>query len=70
MLDCFAMEGGPPNQKVRVPVAEFASKFANKKEVFDFLTQNVKAFCPQKDTVTIWHLRDMANGAKGILKSS
>lgn len=62
------MEGLQPNQKVRVPVAEFAARFSNKKEVWDFLNYNVKAYCATRETVTIWHLRDMANGKKGYIK--
>ena len=29
----------------------------------------MKAYCPPKDTVTAWHLRDMATGVKGILRA-
>jgi hypothetical protein len=29
------------------------------------MTQVVKAYCPPRDTVTVLHLRDMANGTKG-----
>ena len=66
------MEGPPQQQnapaRVRVGIAEFAAKFQTKKEVYDFLTVDVKACCPPADTVTIWHLRDMASGVKGLIK--
>jgi hypothetical protein len=63
------MEGhNPQAERVRVPVAEFAAKFQTKKEAYNFLTQNVKAYCPPQDTVTSWHLRDMASGAKRFIK--
>ena len=58
----------PP--RVRIGVSEFAAKFQTKKEVYDFLTQNLKAVCPPADTVTIWHLRDMVSGVKGHIKGA
>lgn len=58
-----------PN-RVRIPVAQFAAKFSSKNETYTFLTQDVKAYCPPKDTVTAWHLRDLAMGAKGIVKAT
>jgi hypothetical protein len=30
----------------------------------------VGAYCPSKDTITTWHLRDMANNAKGMIKAT
>ena len=60
------MEG---NQNLtRINIKTFTSKFQTKNELWALMTQEVKAFCPPKDTVTAWHLRDMATGAKGILK--
>jgi hypothetical protein len=64
------MEGAPQNQLVRVPVSQVAAKFSTKKEVFDFLTRECDAYCPDKNTVTIWHLRDMANGSKRFVNAS
>jgi hypothetical protein len=29
----------------------------------------VGAYCPSKDTITTWHLRDMANNEKGMIKA-
>ena len=31
---------------------------------------DVGAYCPTKDTVTTWHLRDMANNTKGMIKAT
>jgi hypothetical protein len=59
------MEGAPANQKVRVPVSQVAAQMSTKKEVWDFLTQGYGAYCPDKNTVTIWHLKDMMSGTKG-----
>ena len=63
------MDNAPAQDKVRVPVSQFAAQFSTKKEVWDFLTQGCGAYCPHKDTCTIWHLRDMANGSKRYFKA-
>ena len=36
-------------------------------EVYRFLASEVKAYLPSYDTVTVWHLRDLAMGAKTII---
>ena len=56
--------------RVNIGIPEYAAKYQTKKEVYDFLTQNVKAVCPPADTVTIWHLRDMVSGVKGYIKGT
>ena len=45
-----------------VNVREFASKYRSKREVFNFLTLDVKAYLPSYDTVTIYFLRDIVMG--------
>ena len=52
-----------------VTAAEFAAKFSTKKDVWRFLTGEVKWYLPRADTVTIWHLRDMASGKRSHIKS-
>ena len=47
-----------------VNVREFASKYRSKREVFNFLTIDVKAYLPSYDTVTIYFLRDIVMGSK------
>jgi len=68
------MEGHPnlPNAgaRVRLSIAEFAAKYQTKNEVYNFMTQEVKAYCPPRDTVTAWHLRDMALGSKSYIKGA
>ena len=68
------MEGfqNAPNNilKVRVPVAEFGSKFQSKTEAFNFVSQEMKAYCPPKDVVTAFHLKDMISGVKGHVKGA
>ena len=63
------MEAHQNQNLVRVPVSVVAAKMESKKEVWDFMTQTVGAYCPDKDTVTVWHLRDMANGNKSYVKA-
>ena len=58
------------NGKIRVPVAEFGAKFSTKKECYDFLSQQAGCYIPPKDTVTIWHLRDLAMGVKRIIRGA
>ena len=60
-----------PNQtRVRVPMATFAQKLSDKKSAYDWLSQDCSLYMPDKDTVTIFHLRDLANGTKGVIKAN
>ena len=62
---------GQPNNanRQRVSVVEFAAKYRTKNEAYNFLSQDCEAYLPPKDTISIWHLRDMACGIKGIIKA-
>ena len=48
---------------------EFASKFRTKGENWRFLATDVGAYIPPMQTVTIWHLKDLADGVKKVSKS-
>jgi hypothetical protein len=37
-------------------------------EVYRFLASEVKAYLPSYETVTVWHLRDLAMGVKKIIR--
>jgi hypothetical protein len=37
-------------------------------EVYRFLSSEVKAYLPSYETVTVWHLRDLAMGVKKIIR--
>ena len=50
----FRMEAGPIQQ---VTAAQFGSHFKSKKEVFGFLTVELKAFLPLYHTVSIYFLK-------------
>lgn len=41
-------------QQQQVSAAEFGAKFKSKKEIYRFLTCEVKAYLDQYDAMTIW----------------
>ena len=45
---------------VKIPAKEFAAKFAAKREVYRFLTNDCKVYLSGYETMTIWHMRDLA----------
>ena len=51
-------------------MAEFGAKFKSKAEAFHFVQNELGAYCSSRDTMTVWHLKDMISGAKGIIKSN
>jgi hypothetical protein len=59
------MEANP--NRVSVPLKEFAAKASTKGDCYHLMSQDLKAYLPPKDTVTAWHLRDLATGAKAHL---
>ena len=54
-------------QLAQISQAAFAAKFQSKREVYRFLSSEVRAYLPSYETVTIWHLRDLAMGVKTII---
>ena len=48
----------------QVTAMAFASKYKSKREVYNFLAINVKAYLPHYDTITIYFLKDVVSGAK------
>ena len=54
----------------KITAAEFAVKFPTKRDVWRFLANEVKWYLPPEDTVTIWHLRDMARGHRSHIKNT
>ena len=48
----------------QVTTAAFAAKYRSKREVFTFLTVDVKASLPPMQTVTTYFLKDLVTGAK------
>ena len=52
-----------------VPAKEIGSKMQSKREVYRFLSSEVKAYLGAFETMTIWHLRDIESGDKSLLLS-
>ena len=48
----------------QISAIEFASKYKSKREVYNFLTLEVKAYLPNYDTITIYFLKDLIYGKK------
>ena len=47
----------------------FASKYKSKREVYNFLAVEVKAYLPPYDTLTIYFLKDLVDGTKKSKKT-
>ncbi len=52
------------NSTVKISAKEFAAKFRSKKEIFDFLTVEKKAYLSPYHTVSIYFLKDISSGRK------
>ena len=50
--------------KPTITAAAFGAKFRSKREIYQFLTMDVKAYLPDCDNVTIYFLKDMMTGKK------
>ena len=49
---------------VQIVATAWSSKYASKREQFDFLTTKVKAWLSSYDTVTVYFLKDLISGKK------
>ena len=49
-----------------IPVSTWAAKFGTKGEIYRFLTVEVCIYLSPYDTVTIWHMKDLASGEKTV----
>ena len=60
------MEGSqiPNANNQPVTVAAFAAKFRSKREIYQFLTLDVRAYLPPVHTLTVYFLKDLVSGAK------
>ena len=48
----------------QISAQAFAAKFKSKREVYQLLTVDAKAYLPPYDCVTIYFLRDLISGKK------
>lgn len=53
-------------QLVVVDQQVFSAKFGTKGEVFRFLATEAMVYLPAYQTVTIWHLKELACGTKHV----
>ena len=61
------MNGQIPNPGAsaqQITANSFAAKYKSKREVYNFLTIDCKAYLPAYDTITIYFLKDLINGTK------
>ena len=54
------------NQKRQVTAQAFASKFRSKREIYVFLTVDVKAYLCNCDNLTIYFLKDLVTGKRKL----
>jgi hypothetical protein len=50
--------------KSKVTTTEFSTKFRSKNEVYSFMVNDVAAYLPPKECVTIYYLKDLVSGNK------
>ena len=50
--------------KVYITSKEFEAKYRDKRECYRFLASDVKVYLDSYETMTIWHLKDLAAGRK------
>ena len=56
----------PNAEPVTMDVKNFSAKFGTKGEIYRFLTVEAGVFLPAYQTVTIWHMKDLASGDKTV----
>ena len=57
-----------PFQREMVVSKNFSAKFRTKGEVWRFMATEAKIYVPPYQTITIWHLKDLASGKKRYVK--
>ena len=57
------------SQKAKVTAATFGAKYTSKREIYRFLSTEANTYLPGIETVTIWHLRDLAQGFRRRISS-
>ena len=53
-------------QKTKITAATFQSKFRSKKELYVFLTVDVKAYLCNCDNLTVYYLKDLVSGKRKL----
>ena len=50
--------------KVKITAKEFSAKFRSKREIYRFMTVDVKAYLCDVDCLTVYYLKDLMNSKK------
>ena len=62
-MDSLSNQG---HNQVKVDVNLFNAKFGTKGEIYRFLATEAMVYLPPYETVTIWHLKDLAASTKKV----
>ena len=55
----------PQNQRtVEISAKEFSAKYNSKRECYNFLTQEVGAYLPLYEQISVYFLKDIISGTK------
>ena len=54
---------------MKVPASAFGAKYASKREVYRFLTNDVQVYLSSYETMTVWHMRDLCSKKRRMIKS-
>ena len=57
------------NQPVMITAQTFGARYNGKREVYRFLTHDVGGYLSSFDTMTVWHMKELVNGQRKLLKS-
>ena len=60
------MDALPKHNQVKVDVNLFNAKFGTKGEIYRFLATEAMVYLPPYQTVTIWHLKELAASTKKV----
>ena len=52
-----------------MPATAFGAKYASKREVYRFLTNDVGCYLSSYETMTVWHMRDICANKRRMIKS-
>ena len=55
---------------MQISAKEIGAKFRSKREIYRFLCAEVKCYLGDFETMTVWHLRDLAAGDRQIIPST
>ena len=66
-MEISSITNNTAKTKEMVNAAAFASKFQSKREIWRFLSSEVGAYLASYDTMTIYHLKEIASGSRRMI---